>query len=136
MTDIDSIYGDIIHGDNFWRFVSYTGRFESADSTALYYNQTDGDEIGQTDAELLFSPSAAPVITIADTEQDRLFFIDTRNGDQQVLCTGNSSYYRDGDQADCVFQSISAAFWRDDSELLIYERLADVFRVVRLDDIA
>ena len=49
------------------------------------------------------------------------------------MCRGNSSFYRDGDETDCVFQSISAAFWRGDSELLIYERLADVFRVVKLD---
>ena len=52
-------------------------------------------------------------------------------GDLQVLCTGNSSYYRDGDDTSCVFQSISSAFWRDNSELLVYERLASVFRVIK-----
>ena len=60
---------------------SYTGQFESPDNTALYYNQTDGNELGQTNADLIFSPSTAvPILTIADTEQDRIFFIDTTNG--------------------------------------------------------
>ena len=48
-----------------------------------------------------------------------------------MFCTGNSSYYRDGDDTSCVFQSISSAFWRDNSELLVYERLASVFRVIK-----
>ena len=64
----------------------------SADPTALYQLRDDNLKLGDADADISMSPDGTTLL-IADNQEDRVFFLDTRDGVFKKLVGRKASLY-------------------------------------------